>query len=150
MRIRDIRQIHELLSAMELSKFTREVRKAVRKNYISTLAVVREFEQFCEQISPKCYQGISCAEEGIRLNAELLSADDTRAEEIRKILSDERFSAYNEAYAELMELLNEELDKDVVIEWATASEEEWMDSLSAAGVQYSAKMLDEIIYMISE
>ena len=57
MNINNVIGVHNYLAGLELSKFDKDVRSAVRKNYVATHKVVKDFEDTQEVLKKKCFEG---------------------------------------------------------------------------------------------
>lgn len=153
MKLLQVINIRNFLGKLELSKFDKEVRKVVRKNYVAASKVVADFEETQKTLRDKCFESISdeIKQKAGALEQEFNTASAERKAEIEKEMLSEEFISYQEAKKEFVELIEEELKKEVAeIEWAKADEDAIMDSLAAAEFKFTASIADELEFMIND
>lgn len=147
----EVINIRNFLAKLELSKFDKEVRKAVRKNYVLASKKVTDYQDARNAFREKCFEGIDdeIIQKATALEQEFEIAKADRKSEIEKELLSEKFQDYQVANKEFIELLEEELKKDVEeIDWVKVDEDAMMDSFAAAGIRFTATLSDDLKYMI--
>lgn len=147
----EVINIRNFLAKLELSKFDKEVRKAVRKNYVLASKKVTDYQDARNAFREKCFEGIDdeIIQKATALEQEFEIAKADRKSEIEKELLSEKFQDYQVANKEFIELLEEELKKDVEeIDWVKVDEDAIMDSFAAAGIRFTATLSDDLKYMI--
>lgn len=153
MKLIEVINIRNFLANLELSKFDKDVRKAVRKNYVLATKVVTDFEDTQKTLRDKCFEGVDeeIKQKAAALEQELVEATKERKKEIEKEFLSDEFAPYQQARKEFLELIEEELKKDVEeIEWAKADEDAIMDSLAAAEMKFTASITDDLKFMIKD
>lgn len=153
MKLLEVINIRNFLANLELSKFDKDVRKAVRKNYVLATKVVTDFEDTQKTLRDKCFEGVDeeIKQKAGALEQELAEATKERKKEIEKELLSEEFASYQQAKKEFVELIEEELKKDLEeINWAKADEDAIMDSFSAAEMKFTASIADDLKFMIKD
>ena len=151
MKLLEIINIRNFLAKLELSKFDKETRQVVRKNYVTASKYVKDFEEVQRTLRDKCFEGI---DEEIKQKAAALeqayeTATDERKQGLEKELLSEEFASYQQAKKEFIELIEEELKREFEgIEWAKADEDALLDSLAAAELKFNAALADELKFMI--
>lgn len=153
MELIKIVNIYRFLSSLDLSKFEKDARRAARKNYVATHKIVTDFEETQKTLREKCFEGVDeqIKQKAGALEQEFSKASETRKSEIETELLSEDFKIYQEAKKEFVDLIEEELKKDVAEpEWAKADEDAWMDSFANANMKFSASLIDDIKFMISD
>ena len=153
MKLIEVINTYRFLSGLELSKFDKDTRKAVRKNYVAAQKKVTEFEETQKTFREKCFEGVDddLKQKATTLEQEFEKASDVRKAEIEKELLSEEFAPYQQAKKEFVELIEEELRKEVEeIEWAKVGEDALMDSFAAAEMKFTASLADELKFMIKD
>lgn len=153
MKLLEVINIRNFLANLELSKFDKDVRKAVRKNYVLATKVVTDFEDTQKTLREKCFEGVDeqIRQKAAALEQELVEATKERKKEIEKEFLSEEFASYQQARKEFLELIEEELKKDVEeINWVKADEDAFMDSFAAAEMKFTASITDDLKFMIKD
>lgn len=153
MKLLEVINIRNFLAQLELSKFDKETRKVVRKNYVLATKKVADFEDTQKTLRDKCFEGVDedIKQKASALEQELNEATNERKSEIEKELLTDEFASYQQAKKEFLELLNEELKKDVEeIEWIKADEDAIMDSFAAAEMKFTVAIADDLKFMIKD
>ena len=153
MKLLEVINIRNFLAKLELSKFDKETRKVVRKNYVLATKKVTDFEETQKTFRDKCFEGIDekLKQKAGGLEQEFEGANAERKAEIEKELLSEEFAPFQQAKKEFVELIEEELRKEVEeIEWAKVGEDALMDSFAAADMKFTASLADELKFMIKD
>lgn len=153
MQLIKIVNIYKFLSGLELSKFDKEVRKVVRKNYIAVHKIVADFEETKKVIMDKCFEDVDeqIKQKVSALEQEFSKASESRKSEIEKELLSDEYKSYQEAKKECVGLIEEELKRDITEpEWAKVDEDAWMDSFANAQIKFNASLIDEIQFMVND
>lgn len=151
MNVNKIIEVHNYLAGLELSKFDKDVRSAVRKNYVATHKVLKDFEETQEILRKKCFEGKEEIQQKVQdLRVRFQKA--TTAEEkmaIEKETQQEEFVEYFKIEREFISLIEDELKKDAPdVELVKVDEDAWIENLAKAEIKFSVVDIDKIECML--
>lgn len=151
MNVNKIIEVHNYLAGLELSKFDKDVRSAVRKNYVATHKVLKDFEETQEILRKKCFEGKEEIQQKVQdLRARFQKA--ATAEEkmaIEKETQQEEFVEYFKIEREFISLIEDELKKDAPdVELVKVDEDAWIENLAKAEIKFSVVDIDKIECML--
>lgn len=151
MNINKIIEVHNYLAGLELSKFDKDVRSAVRKNYVATYKVLKDFEETQDILRKKCFDGKEKIQQKVQdLRARFQKA--TTAEEkmaIEKEAQQEEFVEYFKIEREFISLIEDELKKDAPdVELVKVDEDTWIENLAKAEIKFTVIDIDKIECML--
>ena len=151
MNINNVIGVHNYLAGLELSKFDKDVRSAVRKNYVATHKVVKDFEDTQEVLKKKCFEGqeeIQQKVQDLRARFQKATTSEEKAAIEAEGQSDE-FMEYFKSEREFVQLLNEELEKECEgLDLVKVEENDWIDNLAKAEIKFTSVDIDKLECML--